>query len=545
MNFGTLQTTKAGKNLLAKAQIGATLTFTRAEIGNGSLGSQNPLLLTTLIAPLHSLPLTGFKNLGDGTAAISTGFTNTDFETGFYLRELGLYAMDPDLGEILYCYSNADVLAEYIPSNSEGEVIERKMNLITLITDVQSVQVTLDQSLIYSMKDHVHDGTDEAKVDSGNVTFEDDAGNLVSLDVKSALTEVGSSLKAFTAGEVPMEGPLETPNVILNRPLISDGIKTYYVDYASGSDLNDGLTALTAFKTWGKVQSLLPFFLRHNYSVVIIGNYPQDIVIQNIVSSNNGVVFKITTDDLIAVNHVIKRIFVANVSMPTISFSEAFLSCMEITEGLFIYNSTGAVDNLRLRNTAGYGIDVYSRSAITVGNSDFSTCLVGIRSLASKVYSYSNTGACVNYGLFSDSGGEIHKPSAGGTQPTGGSANEIDNNVSILSPETVITSGFASGWSGEIRFEKTSRGQIEYEIVNLIKTTDIGAADVPFTFAVGHRPSRQVKIKSLGLDASNNRVYGSNIEVVINTSGQLVLANSGSITANVRGISGYKLRQRM
>ena len=195
MNFGTLQTTKVGGNLLAKAQLGAPLVFTKIKAGNGNLGSQNPILLTDLISPLYELQAERFKNLGNGKALVGTTFSNAIVQMGFYFRELGLFAIDPDLGEILYCYGNAGNLAEYISSTSSGEVIEKKINIISVVTSVQDVQIELDESLIYSVKFHSHDGNDESKIDAENVTFTDSSGDLQSTNVGDAIREVSGVVK--------------------------------------------------------------------------------------------------------------------------------------------------------------------------------------------------------------------------------------------------------------------------------------------------------------------------------------------------------------
>ena len=67
-----------------------------------------------------------------------------------------------------------------------------------------------------------------------------------------------------------------------NRPMVSTEVKTYYIDAVNGIDTNNGITAETAFKTWEKTKTMIPRFLLHKYTVKIIGNLSDDILIDSI-----------------------------------------------------------------------------------------------------------------------------------------------------------------------------------------------------------------------------------------------------------------------
>jgi hypothetical protein len=141
--FGGLILTNKGRNLQTKAQVGIALNFTKIKIGDGSLAGQSVLELNNLIREKKTLDILGIQVVTGGQAKIKGYLTNQDIMSGFYWREIGVFAMDPDEGEILYCYGNASTNAEYIPSSGGSEVIERFINVITLVGSSSNVTATL------------------------------------------------------------------------------------------------------------------------------------------------------------------------------------------------------------------------------------------------------------------------------------------------------------------------------------------------------------------------------------------------------------------
>lgn len=76
-------------------------------------------------------------------------FKNTNIEQGFYLRELGLYAIDPDTqDEVLFAYVNYGEGAEYI-NNSIAERKEYFYDLIVTVDNAENVTIVVNQSSAY------------------------------------------------------------------------------------------------------------------------------------------------------------------------------------------------------------------------------------------------------------------------------------------------------------------------------------------------------------------------------------------------------------
>ncbi len=162
--FGGIKFTSRGINLQAKAQAGTQLNFTRLAVGDGDLGSSQIFDLTALKHEVKSLPVKKLKTLSGGKAVVGGVLSNEGLMAGFYWKEVGVFAQDPDLGEILYCYGNAGANAEYIPAGGGPDIVEKTLDIITVVGNATNITASIDQSLVYATKAELIDL--EGKMDS-------------------------------------------------------------------------------------------------------------------------------------------------------------------------------------------------------------------------------------------------------------------------------------------------------------------------------------------------------------------------------------------
>ena len=149
--FNGLTLTTAGQNLLLKAQTGTQIKVTKVSVGDGALAQgQQAKALTKIINEIKVLQIIKLKVLATNKADIGVVLSNQDITTGFYFREIGVYALDPDIGEILYCYGNAGSTAEYIPPKGGADVIEKSIDLFLMVGDATNVTATIDNSAVYA-----------------------------------------------------------------------------------------------------------------------------------------------------------------------------------------------------------------------------------------------------------------------------------------------------------------------------------------------------------------------------------------------------------
>ena len=148
--------TDKGRRLLAKAMAGTNLRFTKFAIGSGKLTTQLPTELNGLIQPiLDNLEIAVLKPL-DHAVLIGCQVDNQEIETGFLWMETGLYAYDPDLGEILFCYANLGTTGIPVPPNTESSY-SRKVRITMQWSDTAEVHINFSQSGIYALKEELGD----------------------------------------------------------------------------------------------------------------------------------------------------------------------------------------------------------------------------------------------------------------------------------------------------------------------------------------------------------------------------------------------------
>lgn len=148
-NFSKFYLTKKGIDLQSKLQVGAALKFTRVAVGDGVVEDTTKLVdLQNLVQYRTSYSINDIVNKGDGTSVIKTIVSNKDLDEGFFLREIGVFADDPDLGEILYCVTNTGTYADYLPAKTLNSV-DIVLEIITVVGNAESVVIEIDDSLVY------------------------------------------------------------------------------------------------------------------------------------------------------------------------------------------------------------------------------------------------------------------------------------------------------------------------------------------------------------------------------------------------------------
>ena len=150
MSLENFYLTDAGNALLARAQAGETLTFTRAQVGEGTWPAETTYAnITALVAPVKYLNLTGIRTSGN-QATVGVQFSNSGVGRAFNWTEFALWAADPDHPsdrsyDILYGAAYADDTPVPIPST----LTEFLFNSIVKINRAANITVTVDSSLVY------------------------------------------------------------------------------------------------------------------------------------------------------------------------------------------------------------------------------------------------------------------------------------------------------------------------------------------------------------------------------------------------------------
>ena len=150
--------TNAGRDLLAKAIAGKELQYTRCALGdsvkNGAIVEPTEEQMVAYTNLIHKrgpyLDIADLRFTGAGTATITCILDNRDLPTGFWAREIGIFAKDPDTQEeILYAYRNSGVLSKWIEASGGAVALTITFNLITVVDQATNVKAVVDASLLW------------------------------------------------------------------------------------------------------------------------------------------------------------------------------------------------------------------------------------------------------------------------------------------------------------------------------------------------------------------------------------------------------------
>ena len=136
--------TKKGLQLHAKAEAGATLNLTKIKLGSGLLATgQDVQDLTDLIQPEQEIGIAE-KTVGeDGTCTIRGIITNQNVTKGYLIRECGIFADDPDEGEILYAIAT-DPNPDYLPPQGGATALSQEFAIPIIASNVANITAKID-----------------------------------------------------------------------------------------------------------------------------------------------------------------------------------------------------------------------------------------------------------------------------------------------------------------------------------------------------------------------------------------------------------------
>lgn len=205
--------TAVGQNLIAKVSSRELpLKFTSVKMGSGALGSRTVTALTALIESRLSLDIAETpKRSGTGRWNVTAVYNNSMIQTGFYFREWGIFAQDPDTqGEVLVFYANSGDSADFIPafdgtgSTTASYIEERLICAVAVGNATVTAVLSSEQYASYDdLQDHIADANNphkvtKAQVGLGSVDNTSDVDKPVSTAQAAAIAACKVSAKSVT-----------------------------------------------------------------------------------------------------------------------------------------------------------------------------------------------------------------------------------------------------------------------------------------------------------------------------------------------------------
>lgn len=198
--------TNKGLALLAKLTKGNTLDITGAKTGAGKVDSTTLRDQTDVTTPMQSFDIQGINDLGNGECDLILSLTNKGLTDGYAVSQIGIFARDPDEGEVLYSiYQDDSKDKTNIPSESKRPGYNAEWTYRIKYDQADSVNVTVDPANAVSMA--VMENYVGAQLKRFVPITRTVNGKALDKDIVLTAADVG----AVTAGEV--DGAMTAANV--------------------------------------------------------------------------------------------------------------------------------------------------------------------------------------------------------------------------------------------------------------------------------------------------------------------------------------------
>ena len=404
--------TKKGLQLIAKlVASGTALTFTRVSVGTGSVpAGYDPGNITDLNNYKMDGSISSCSFLGD-EASIIMQISSLGVETGFTITETGLFATDPDEGEILYSYLDLSKDPQYVYEENSAISKFVEMTLVVKVGTVERVTAQLNPHSLLTRDGDISDTSIE---------------ELEPIDTKYPVPSAGESAKVFLG---KIKKYIED-----TKPLDAD--MTVYVattgSDATGSDATGDGTSSKPYKTITYALSQVPKDLGGYTATVNIadGTYNESVNITGYTGGylylkRNGAQELNDLCNIISISvQYCSNVSVTGFNLTNTKGTSVFANMCEFVNMAYCQSIVTTVSD-----EVSFNFDYVSVGRIGMCRSlNHNMCL---RSYSSNVTSFSwSDDSWGTYGIFSDGGGRITK---GNTfQPRGLVTNEVTPGGSII-----------------------------------------------------------------------------------------------------------------
>lgn len=152
-DFRQLIITNKGQALMAKMIAGtASVNFTKVVSSSTTYTDSQIPSLTSLSNIKQSVAVSKVTRMNDIAVQVEAAMENSKLTSGYYMNSIGLYATDPNEGEILYAVAGANV-ASYMPPYNNITVSGAYLKLVTTVSNASSVSLNVDLAAVATVDD--------------------------------------------------------------------------------------------------------------------------------------------------------------------------------------------------------------------------------------------------------------------------------------------------------------------------------------------------------------------------------------------------------
>ncbi len=143
--FSRLVITNKGQALLAKMMTGeGNVEFTKISTSDMEYTLEQLEALTEFSGVKQTVSVSKVTRTNGVAVTIEAIFNNLELTQGYHMRALGLYAIDPDDGEILYAVTTEMSGCCYMPAYNGVTVSGACIKLVTTVGNAENVSLEVD-----------------------------------------------------------------------------------------------------------------------------------------------------------------------------------------------------------------------------------------------------------------------------------------------------------------------------------------------------------------------------------------------------------------
>lgn len=191
--FSKLVITNKGQALLAKMIAGSgNIEFTQISASSTAYTTDAQLEeLTSLTDVKQTSLISKITRTNEVAIEIEAAFTNTELTEGYHMKALGLYAVDPDDGEILYAVTRETSGNCYMPAYNGITVSGAYVQLITTVGNAENVSLEVNQAAVATIGD-IRDLQGRMTAAEQNIEDLQNANRIVSGQIAAGYGETGA-----------------------------------------------------------------------------------------------------------------------------------------------------------------------------------------------------------------------------------------------------------------------------------------------------------------------------------------------------------------
>lgn len=146
--------TAYGEALEAKVRTGqTTIVFTKLAMGDGEY-TGDVRELRALKSEKQRFGISSITSSDASTVRLRTVINNNGMISGYYIREIGVYALDPDVGEILYSViQGVEDKLDYQPSESEFDKATMTLDIFVQTVSADTAAIMTGSGAAASAED--------------------------------------------------------------------------------------------------------------------------------------------------------------------------------------------------------------------------------------------------------------------------------------------------------------------------------------------------------------------------------------------------------